>query len=125
MACATTSDTPHTGQKPEFVDPMPPTYVGSLHLEFGLPAVVLGMFATGVLFRFIYDRYARLRSDYSLFIYVLLLQRLTYIEMDYVYILSDAIKAWAVLLIVSLFVFRFRRRAWAPAIAAPSPATAG
>ncbi|HXE75801.1 MAG TPA: hypothetical protein VNN18_09220 [Candidatus Xenobia bacterium] len=97
------------GQNPDYVDPMPPTYFGSLHLELGLPAVVLGMFGTGVFFRFLYERYGRPRTDYSLFVYVLLLQKLTYIEGDYVYMLGDALKTWAVILLVSIIVFRFRR----------------
>jgi len=86
----------------------------------------VGMFLTGVLFRWLYEQYARAATDYSLFFYVLLFRHLVQQESDVVFKLAGIVKLFLVLFLLSLVVFRVPRgvprlqAAWEPGT--PQPA---
>ncbi|MFQ5663088.1 MAG: hypothetical protein ACE5HL_04590 [Terriglobia bacterium] len=108
------------GQDPHVYSSVAVTYPGDLHLQFGLPSLLGGMFLTGVLFRWLYERYARPRSDYSLFFYVFLFYNLMQHETDVAFKLAGTVKAFLVLFALSLVVFRFPRRMAHSAAVPPS-----
>lgn len=112
------------GQDPHIYSSIALTYPGDLYLQFGLLSLVLGMFLTGVLFRWLYERCAWARSDYYLFFYIFLFYSLVRHESDLVFKLAGTMKIFLILFVLSLLVFRPARRlvtsySLAPPIHAP------
>lgn len=117
------------GEDPHLRNSMAITWPGLLHLQFGLPSVLLGMFLVGILLRFFYERYGRPRSDRSLFFYILILAALLRIEDDLSWLLAGTVKTFVILWLISLVAFRYPRLVRAPASrpqgraeSAPAPA---
>jgi len=86
------------------------TYPGDFYLNFGLTGVLLGMFFTGIIYRFVYERFKMNVSPSALFIYIFVFLAITNHEGDFVSIYSGAIKQLIELVIISYFVIRKERR---------------
>jgi oligosaccharide repeat unit polymerase len=82
------------------------TYPGDFYLNFGLTGVLLGMFFTGIIYRFVYERFKMNVSPSALFIYIFVFLAITNYEGDFVNIYGGAIKQLVELFIISYFVFR-------------------
>ncbi len=116
------------GQDPHLRSSVAITYPGDLHLQFGLPSLLLGMFLTGIAFRWLYERYGRPCTNYSLFFYLPLFYQLVAHESDLTLKATSVVRTFLILFATSWLVFRFPRRATVPAVAGleshyrPSPA---
>jgi len=102
------------GQDPHIQSSIAITYPGDLHLQFGWPSLLLGMFLTGVAFRWLYERYARPCSDYSIFFYIFLFYHLGGHEADLTFKVAGTVRILLILFAISLIVFRYPRLARAP-----------
>ena len=111
------------GQDPHVQSSIAITYPGDLHLQFGLPSLLIGMFLTGVAFRWLYERYARPRSDYSIFFYIFLFYHLGAHEVDLAFKVAGTVRIFLILFVISLVVFRFPRLVRVPAPAAQASPT--
>lgn len=107
------------GEDPRARNSIAITWPGLLHLQFGLPSVLLGMFLVGILLRLLYERYGRPRSNYSLFFYVMLLSTLLRIDDDLSWLLAGAVRTFAILWLISLVAFRYPRSVHSPAHQTP------
>lgn len=122
------------GLDPHVQTSMAITYPGDLYLQFGLPSLFVGMFLTGIVLRWVYERYGRPRSDYALFIYIFVFYQLVAHEPDVVLKVAGTLRVFLIVLALSLLAFRFPRRATAmaaagttdpgyrPTLAGPQPA---
>lgn len=106
------------GQDPHLQSSTAVTFPGDLYLQFGLPSLLVGMFLTGIVLRWLYERYGRPRSDYSLFIYIFVFYQLVAHEPDVVLKVANSLRVFLIVLAVSLLVFRLPRRV--AAVVAPS-----
>lgn len=97
------------GQDPRVHNSVAITFPGDLHLQFGLPSLLLGMFLVGVLCRWLYERYVRPRSDYGLFFYLFLFLPLFRPEGDVPFKLAGLARIFILLSVLSWAVFRFPR----------------
>lgn len=111
------------GQDPHIQSSVAITFPGDLHLQFGWPSLLVGMFLTGVVFRWLYERYARPRSDYSIFFYIFLFYHLGAHEADLTFKVAGLVRLFLILFAVSLIVFRYPRLVHAPQ-PSPEPALA-
>ncbi|MGH9787947.1 MAG: hypothetical protein ACRD4U_04485 [Candidatus Acidiferrales bacterium] len=111
------------GQDPHVQSSVAITFPGDLHLQFGLPSLLLGMFLMGVAFRWLYERYARPCTNYSIFFYIFLLYHLGAHETDLTFKVAGTVRVFLILFVVSLVVFRFPRRVAVGARAQPASLT--
>jgi len=111
------------GQDPHIQSSTAVTFPGDLYLQFGLPSLLIGMLLTGIVLRWVYERYGRPRSDYALFIYIFVFYQLVAHEPDVVQKVASSLRVFLIVLALSLLVFRFPRRA--TALVAPRGSESG
>jgi hypothetical protein len=86
-----------------------PSLVGEYYWNFGLPGVVIGMFLTGGVYRFIYRKYGEPRGFVPIVngIYVMLFMRLIHFEGGFAGILGLGVKSFAVLYLLIIVSRKF------------------